>query len=78
MDLLKVKATIEAKKEERATVKGRLEEVQGQLKDKFKVKSLKEAKALLETKEQEIATLTASYEAKQVEFKANFGELVGI
>jgi len=76
MDLLKTKATIEKKKEERAQIKGRLSEVQGQLKEKFKVKSLGEAKALLETKTEEIEKLSGEYDEKIAKFKADYGDLV--
>lgn len=77
MDLLKTKAIIEKKKEERAQVKGRLSEVQNQLKEKFDVKSLSEAKALLQTKTDKVEALNKEYEEKVDKFKEQYGELVG-
>lgn len=77
MDLLKTKAIIEKKKEERAQVKGRLSEVQNQLKEKFDVKSLSEAKALLQTKTDKVEALNKEYEEKVDKFKERYGELVG-
>jgi hypothetical protein len=76
MDLLKTKENIEKKKSEREQIKGRLSEVQSQLKDKFKVKSLGEAKALLQQKTEESEKLSADYDKKVDEFKEKFGELV--
>ena len=67
---------IEKKKEERAQVKGRLSEVQSQLKDKFKVKSLGEAKALLATKTEEAEGLSKKYDEKVGEFKEKYSELI--
>lgn len=76
MDLLKTKNKIEGMKEDRAQTKGRLSEVQGQLKEKFKVKSLGEAKALLQAKQEENETLCKKADELTVKFKEEFGQLV--
>jgi len=78
MDLLATKQKIEGMKEDRAQTKGRLSEVQGQLKEKFKVKSLAEAKALLQTKQEENEALCKKADELTTKFKEEYGELVGI
>ena len=78
MDLLATKQKIEGMKEDRAQVKGRLSEVQSQLKEKFKVKSLGEAKKLLQDKQEEADALNKKSEELTAKFKEEYGELVGI
>jgi len=67
--LLGLKNRIEGRQREAAQIEGRIETYKAQLKEKFKVGSLKEAKDLLSKKEKTLLVVEAELEAKLTELE---------